>query len=386
MAGCRRVGVVAGLLLAPTWACAGAAPGCDAAVGEWSWFTGGVVSIANDNSLKYNGATLGSWKCSDAGHGVLTLHWNPTGLSDVVSLSTDGNGIAGKNEIGTQVWGKRLGQPAQPVRMAASRVSSSEPRLQPPRVLAPKQFHYDPGIERLFQQGAARCDLDSNAGCAEAFGPLQQAAERGHARAQALLGNMYRGGHGVPKNLQRAAYWYGKAAAQGHRGAAFNLGDMYESGDGLPVDFNKAAANYDVSARQGFPEAQFALGIEYEFGQGVPRSRTMAIFWLGQAASQGDGQAHWIMDFLRSSTTPHFQTPAQLGNWMDQQVAQWMHSNGGQAGPSAGGSAPSSGGGGGCGQYSNPTACNAYKSGATWAADRLQNGESPPSEQSWYTH
>jgi hypothetical protein len=46
-------------------------------------------------------------------------------------------------------------------------------------------------------------------------------------------------------------------------------------------------------------------------------------------------------------------------------------------------SAPS-GGGSGCGHYTNPAACNAYRHGQHWAADRLQNNRSSGSERAWW--
>jgi len=60
--------------------------GCDAAIGGWNWFTGGVVSIGADKVLKYNGSAIGTWECSDPEHQTLTLTWKPTGFVDVVTL------------------------------------------------------------------------------------------------------------------------------------------------------------------------------------------------------------------------------------------------------------------------------------------------------------
>jgi hypothetical protein len=38
----------------------------------------------------------------------------------------------------------------------------------------------------------------------------------------------------------------------------------------------------------------------------------------------------------------------------------------------------------GCGAYTDPAACNAYRAGDLWAADRLQRRESTPAERDWY--
>ena len=49
----------------------------------------------------------------------------------------------------------------------------------------------------------------------EALKWLSKAADQGDAKAQGLLGNMYRDGKGVPQNYEEAEKWYRKAAAKG---------------------------------------------------------------------------------------------------------------------------------------------------------------------------
>jgi uncharacterized protein len=168
----------------------------------------------------------------------------------------------------------------------------------------------------------------------DAFPLLMSAARMGHARAQGLVAIMYHQGIGMAENDQAAAHWFALAAAQGHRASEYELGAMYEEGEGgLPKDARKAAELYAASARQGFDQAQFALGLSYEFGEGVSRNRQTALYWLAQAARQGDGQAHWIYDWLSRPSTPNFQNEEQLGNYIGSQVMQ--HYSG--ASPRAGG-------------------------------------------------
>ena len=53
------------------------------------------------------------------------------------------------------------------------------------------------------------------------------AADQGNARAQDLLGFMYRfGGEGVPRDDREAVRWYRLAADQGHAGAQTSLERM----------------------------------------------------------------------------------------------------------------------------------------------------------------
>lgn len=44
--------------------------GCDAGVGDWKWFNGGVASIQKNQTLVRDGKPAG-WECTDAGRGVM---------------------------------------------------------------------------------------------------------------------------------------------------------------------------------------------------------------------------------------------------------------------------------------------------------------------------
>ena len=69
----------------------------------------------------------------------------------------------------------------------------------------------------------------------------REAAERGDAQAQYLLGFMYASGEGVSGDDVEAVKWLRKAAEQGHAGAQYNLGVMYGNGDGVAEDDAEAA-------------------------------------------------------------------------------------------------------------------------------------------------
>jgi tetratricopeptide (TPR) repeat protein len=186
----------------------------------------------------------------------------------------------------------------------------------PTRVATPS-----PASEALFQRGTAFYERKDYR---DALGAYSQAANLGHPRAMAVLGNMYYDGQGVPKNPGLALKWYTQAAMLGNRGAQYSLAGMYEEGEGVAKNVPKAAQLDEASARQGMPEAQFALGLSYEFGEGVPRNRRTAIFWLDQAAKQGDGRAKWIADWLSRPDTPQFRDEAQLAQYTNAKVGQGM--------------------------------------------------------------
>ncbi len=58
-------------------------------------------------------------------------------------------------------------------------------------------------------------------------------AQRGDARAQAILGFMYANGRGVPQSYDVAVDWYLQSAEQGDSTGQYLLGLMYDKGFGV---------------------------------------------------------------------------------------------------------------------------------------------------------
>jgi TPR repeat protein len=114
---------------------------------------------------------------------------------------------------------------------------------------------------------------------------LRPLAEQGDARAQALLGTMYAGGRGVPRDDSEAVRWLRLAADQEEATAQLQLGVMYVKGYGVPQDYDEAARWYRLAAEQGNPQAQFDLALLYVTGEGVPQSYVSAHMWLNLAAA-----------------------------------------------------------------------------------------------------
>ena len=120
------------------------------------------------------------------------------------------------------------------------------------------------------------------------FRETLQAAERGDAHAQALLGNMYANGRDVRQDYAEAVRWYRQAAEQGHAVAQKNLGVMYYEGRGVRQDDAEAVRWYRQAAAQGFAAAQTLLGMMYENGRGVHQDLALAQEWFGKACQNGD--------------------------------------------------------------------------------------------------
>lgn len=149
-------------------------------------------------------------------------------------------------------------------------------------------------------------------------------AEAGDTAAQTLLGLIYEGGYGVPRDPAQAASWYEFAATGGNREAQFALGMMYLEGRGVsadgakaasyfekasaggqiaatynlallylegkvfPADLNKAAALFQSAAEAGNPDAQYVLAQLYEDGRGVAQNQETSTRWFAEAARLGN--------------------------------------------------------------------------------------------------
>ncbi len=107
---------------------------------------------------------------------------------------------------------------------------------------------------------------------AQAANLYKQAAETGHARAQASLAYLYETGKGIPRSTSLAVEFYTKAARQGHAVAQYNLGRIYQNGlpfGEKPISSNPKQAEFYLqrAAAQGIISAYHQLGIlYYNFG------------------------------------------------------------------------------------------------------------------------
>ena len=93
------------------------------------------------------------------------------------------------------------------------------------------------------------------------FKSLKALAEKGDAKAQYNLGEMYLRGEGVEKDEKEAVKWYRKAAEQNSALAQYDLGQMYEIGLGVEKDEKEAVKWYRKAAEQGDEDAKAALKI-----------------------------------------------------------------------------------------------------------------------------
>ena len=128
----------------------------------------------------------------------------------------------------------------------------------------------------------AGADAWSRGDYAAAIAQWQGPAAAGDPDAQFDLGQAYRLGRGVPRDLARAEALFAKAAARGHVQAADNYGLlMFDRGE------RQAALPYvRAAAERGDARAQYLMGIAHFNGDLAPRdwARAYALMTLAQGA------------------------------------------------------------------------------------------------------
>jgi uncharacterized protein len=154
---------------------------------------------------------------------------------------------------------------------------------------------------------------------------LRPLAMKGDARAQFNLGVMYANGiGGVAKDDREAVFWWLKAAEQGHAKAQATLGNRYSEGVGVAKDEQQAIFWYRKAAEQGLDEPQFILALSYDIGRGVPKDYRQAVFWYRKAAEQGHAHAQFGLGSMYASGRGLRKDDQQAGFWYRKSAEQGL--------------------------------------------------------------
>ncbi|MBM9537177.1 tetratricopeptide repeat protein [Desulfobulbus alkaliphilus] len=123
-----------------------------------------------------------------------------------------------------------------------------------------------------------------------AFKWLLKAAEQGRTSPEALniIGGSYLRGTYVPQNYIEAKKWLGLAAEQGHVGAKNDLAYILYNGLGGERDYQKALELYEQAALRGDVLAQANAGLMHATGTGTATDRARGYAWYSLAASRGN--------------------------------------------------------------------------------------------------
>jgi TPR repeat protein len=148
----------------------------------------------------------------------------------------------------------------------------------------------DDGGESQYQEARQLDEAGQDGAAVELY---RKAAEAGHPGAAYELGEAYRAGEGVKRDLAQAAEWFGRSADRGSARGQYLAGKVYADGRGVPQDRAKAVRYFARAATQGHAPAQFELGRAFANGVGVPQDALWAGRWYGKAARQGNAQAQF---------------------------------------------------------------------------------------------
>ena len=115
---------------------------------------------------------------------------------------------------------------------------------------------------------------------------LEEVANQGNLYALLFLGDLYRKGTYINKDLSKAFTNYEKAANKNHYYAQCIIGYMYEDGLGIKKDLEKAFLWYEKSAKQDYAPAQHYIALMYYYGDGIEKNYSKAYEWCKKAAEQ----------------------------------------------------------------------------------------------------
>lgn len=155
---------------------------------------------------------------------------------------------------------------------------------------------------------------------------FEDAAAKGFAAANRLLGAIYENGMGgTAKNLEKAVEYYTKAANGNDAQALFRLGNYFEAGltegegDKAKVVIQKndksALDLYRLAAQNGLPEAFFNVGVYYETGTVVDKDPEKAFTYFLRAANNGLAQAQFRLAGLYQNGTGVAQDVVAAKGW-----------------------------------------------------------------------
>lgn len=93
------------------------------------------------------------------------------------------------------------------------------------------------------------------------------------------------------EDFATAARGFQLVANRGNARGQFFLGELYLTGRGVKQDYAQALRLEQAAAEQGSEEAQYTLGGMYERGEGVGKDAVQAHVWYSLSAASGDEQA-----------------------------------------------------------------------------------------------
>lgn len=126
----------------------------------------------------------------------------------------------------------------------------------------------------------------------------KRAADLGNADGMNNLGSMYLNGMGCEKDPTLAVEWYRKSASKGCAQGGYNLAKRYLHGDYIEKDLDKAAEILDWVAATGYIEAMTDLAAMICNGDTQRKDMACAVVLLNQASERGDTKATQNLEYF----------------------------------------------------------------------------------------
>jgi TPR repeat protein len=133
---------------------------------------------------------------------------------------------------------------------------------------------------------------------------LGRGVARDQPRGLTIFVDSFESGTGLPPDHPAALKFWRQAAQRGDAGAQYLLGLMHNWGRGVPRDYFAAVSWYHRAAEQGAAAAQTLLADMFHKGDGVPRNRVEAYKWYAIAAAKGDAKADDSRAFIAQQMRP----------------------------------------------------------------------------------
>jgi uncharacterized protein len=147
-------------------------------------------------------------------------------------------------------------------------------------------------LGRFYLQGEAGCDRDIPGGMAL----LERAADHFEQNAALKLAFLHLYGKqefGIIPDLKKRLYWLYRAAYNGSGAAYCILGDLYRNGETIPKNMASAIAFYKQAVSLGDADAAFQLGLYYFEGNAADAALSLQYLQLAQ-----DGGLEQAADFI----------------------------------------------------------------------------------------
>ncbi|MBL0320393.1 MAG: sel1 repeat family protein [Alphaproteobacteria bacterium] len=144
---------------------------------------------------------------------------------------------------------------------------------------------------------------------------IRQAALQGNSDGAVVLGDAYlTGSNGMPKDTNKALFWYQKAASQHNPKGEIALSKLYYIGNGVNKDEKQAFAWAMLAAKRYDAEAcAFVAALYADGGKAIPQNYGKASYWL-TCADKTNPKVQNIQTLVESRMQRNdYITAAQLG-------------------------------------------------------------------------